>query len=382
MTATASDQQAFLDDMIRQLCIANEINPVVLVSPPPFYPIPYPMKIVTTTTSDQQALLAAIEVEPDNLTLRLVYADWLDERQAGGRCEPCRGSGYRFCPRCSGEGCSVYGIAANGRCLADDKCDDCSGSGRVSNGFGQLACDQRLYVAAQAVIARPDEDGPRLEYAKIAEVYGRGERGEFIRVQCELARIPLSPYCTCQDRFVPHDEECPFAQWALAGWYGKHILLYEREKELLEKNRHKWFSLGNIKPWSNTQDDVCWVTTGGTNNNGYLGGKVRRGFVSEVRTTLTEWLTHGPAICREHPVQPHAGMVTDVRPWPHLRGQASWCRGPHLASYEGGRHIVPCEIFQCLNGAGNSDVVWYDTEEAAMLDLSRACIKWARGERR
>jgi uncharacterized protein (TIGR02996 family) len=382
MTPTTTDRQAFLDDMIRQLCIANEINPVVLVSPPPFYPIPYPMKIVTTATSDQQALLAAIEVEPDNLTLRLVYADWLDERQAGGRCEPCRGSGYRFCPRCSGEGCSVYGIAANGRCLADDKCDDCSGSGRISNGFAQLACDQRLFVAAQAVIAMPDEDGPRLEYAKIAEAYGRVERAEFTRIQIELWNKPCTQFMYgCHE--LSRDGRGP----CVCKDYGKYDALRWREQELLDKNRKSWFSLDKFKPWANAKDDVCWVTTGGQNNNGYLGGKIRRGFINEVRATLGDWLTHGRAICREHPVREDAGMVTDREPTRTTAGEWYWQREIEGHATENFTCLINEDVFGYLeliykDHWDQETFRFYPTREAAMITLSRACIKWARGEHR
>src|SRR5262249_24085793 len=44
----------------------------------------------------------------------------------------------------------------------------------------------------QDVIAHPDEDGPRLIYADWIEENGRPERAEFIRVQCELARLPAN----------------------------------------------------------------------------------------------------------------------------------------------------------------------------------------------
>src|SRR5262249_15379111 len=42
----------------------------------------------------------------------------------------------------------------------------------------------------QAVVANPDDDGPRLVYADWLEEQGRGERAEVIRGQIELARLP------------------------------------------------------------------------------------------------------------------------------------------------------------------------------------------------
>ena len=42
----------------------------------------------------------------------------------------------------------------------------------------------------QAVLAHPDEEAPRLIYADWLEEQGEADRAEFIRLQCELPRIP------------------------------------------------------------------------------------------------------------------------------------------------------------------------------------------------
>jgi uncharacterized protein (TIGR02996 family) len=42
----------------------------------------------------------------------------------------------------------------------------------------------------QAIINDPDDDTPRLVYADYLDDRGENERAEFIRVQCELARLP------------------------------------------------------------------------------------------------------------------------------------------------------------------------------------------------
>jgi uncharacterized protein (TIGR02996 family) len=46
-----------------------------------------------------------------------------------------------------------------------------------------------LYAFLDAVIENPDDDTPRLVFADWLEEQGRGPRAEFIRVQCELARL-------------------------------------------------------------------------------------------------------------------------------------------------------------------------------------------------
>ncbi len=63
-------------------------------------------------------------------------------------CRRCRGSGELSCSKCSGEGCSVYGVAANGACTAGDKCPNCKGSGGVAD---STLDGPRLSVTADAL---------------------------------------------------------------------------------------------------------------------------------------------------------------------------------------------------------------------------------------
>src|SRR5262245_57433673 len=46
----------------------------------------------------------------------------------------------------------------------------------------------------RAMIAEPDDDAPRLVYADWLEGHGDPDRAAFIRVQCELARLPEQPW--------------------------------------------------------------------------------------------------------------------------------------------------------------------------------------------
>ena len=71
----------------------------------------------------------------------------------------------------------------------------------------------------QDILANPEDDTPRLIYADWLEERG-DPRGEFIRVQCRLARMPAD------DRRWP--------------------LLEQLERELLERHQDKW--LGSLRP--------------------------------------------------------------------------------------------------------------------------------------
>ena len=90
--------------------------------------------------TDEAAFRERIATAPDDDTVRLVFADWLDDR---------------------------------------DRPDD--------------AFDQRAVVAARPVIADPDDDAPRLAFADFAEQQGRGAWAGLIRAQITLAGKPDCP---------------------------------------------------------------------------------------------------------------------------------------------------------------------------------------------
>jgi uncharacterized protein (TIGR02996 family) len=89
-----------------------------------------------TRMTDGDALVAAVEANPDDEAPRLVYADWLDER-----------------------------------------------------GDAEGACEQRLAVKLKYVLLDPESDPPRFECASVCETYGRADRAEIIRTQCQFERL-------------------------------------------------------------------------------------------------------------------------------------------------------------------------------------------------
>src|SRR5262245_32995116 len=68
----------------------------------------------------------------------------------------------------------------------------------------------------QAIIDNPDDDAPRLIYADWLEEHGDGPQAEFIRLQCQLARM---------DEFDPD-----------------RIALRDREEALLQAYGSQWQS--------------------------------------------------------------------------------------------------------------------------------------------
>src|SRR5262249_10870850 len=113
----------------------------------------------------------------------------------------------------------------------------------------------------EAIVESPDDDGLRLIYADWLDERG-DPRGEFIRVQVQLARLPEDD---------PRQEE-----------------LEARASELLEEHKDEW--VGPVR-------DI--VEDRGTSP----GAVFRRGFVEQLTISAAKFLQNGDAIFRAHPVQ-------------------------------------------------------------------------------
>jgi uncharacterized protein (TIGR02996 family) len=271
---------------------------------------------------ERNAFLRAVLTDPADDVPRLVLADWLDEH-ADDPCPRCNGSGYAYCPRCSGEGCSAHGIAANGPCLAGD-CPVCDRSGKADE------------------LAR--------------------ERAEFIRVQCERARpvacltpsVGMSglPCRECRPRnkrdCLPWCRECE-----------RFDDLREREKLLLSLSGDMW--LGRADGF-----ETAW----------------ERGFVSELRGDVGEFLYLAAALFAEHPVT--SVRPTGVRPLT-LPQFGVLCAGwsENERDDDGSGWVLPAELFTYLPPCELSDVRipgqrWYRSEARAWEAVSVAGVGYGR----
>lgn len=124
----------------------------------------------------------------------------------------------------------------------------------------------------QAVLAKPDDDAPRLEYAKWCESQTdplAKERGEFIRLQLKLARTPFDPN-------------------QLTSWRD-----LDRTKALLARHRDRW---------------AGFVAQRATEI------EFHRGFVARIKIALPVLLDIATTIFSTQPVQ-HLD-VTDLQPSP------------------------------------------------------------------
>jgi uncharacterized protein (TIGR02996 family) len=108
----------------------------------------------------------------------------------------------------------------------------------------------------QTIIQNPEDDAPRLVYADWLEEHGDADRAEFIRVQCELAKL---------------DESDP-----------QHLSLFERSSELHQAHRMKWAEpLNKLAKWLFFE----------------------RGFVNRIGICAQTLLENAEAIFRSAPIQ-------------------------------------------------------------------------------
>jgi uncharacterized protein (TIGR02996 family) len=143
--------------------------------------------------------------------------------------------------------------------------------------------EQTRAAFLQSILANPSDDAVRLIFANWLEEQGEGDRGEFIRVQCELAKPP--PGGTEWKKLINRE------------------LLKRRERELLATH-------GAL--WSAELADMFCGTHNGTihpHHHGYEGcmdgaqWKWRRGFVSAVTCTAADFLRHADAMTASQPIE-------------------------------------------------------------------------------
>lgn len=212
------------------------------------------------------------------------------------------------------------------------------------------------------IIACPEADLPRLVAADWLSDRGEEDRGEFIRVQCEIRAFQVGP--------------TPDGRDALHQTANRVHALLRRQQELTGphvagawgENYHRWF----VRP--RDLHDLRQIHFG--------TAVVRRGFVAEVGCPLAWWVGtgrtpgHGPALVRRHPIE--RVTVTDREPWPRANGGYWW------TTDDGARSDLPSAVvIEMSRRAGQP--VWdrgrlaFRTGKAAALALSGSLIAGAKG---
>lgn len=192
-----------------------------------------------------------------------------------------------------------------------------------------------------AVLADPFDDGPRLVAADYLEERGC-PRGEFVRVQCELAADEWPCNCTCE---YEHGIGCPA---------GRAEYLRRRERELLEAHGAAWAA---------PVAAAFGLTRSGV-DHGHSGGKggVRwswdRGFVGCVTVPSVAVLFGGPCgACWVGEDDHRHRVVHDCR-FCHGTGRTPGC----AAALFGAAPIKGVAVADREPYQGASGWFWYDVD--------------------
>lgn len=295
-----------------------------------------------------------------------------------------------------------------------------------------------------AILANPDDDTVRLVYADCLQEHGEAGRAEFIRVQIELARCDPKPrelfvadgagtrleglgvalirrgdgYYSAStleeglstETFTPNERVDIYAELAgrkrgapRRGWlrglkYVKHVperyeIIFRKDEqsrpwegESLRKREYELWqrNLPTQADWDlPTPTDRAWQVT--PNRDSRANPPVAylvRGFVSEIVCTLADWLSHGPAVMRAHPVR--RVTLSDREPADRMVINERWYwfrREPHdPAPLPDATARLPSSLFDLLPGS-RPDIIAlpYATRKLALDALSDVCLLWARG---
>ncbi len=197
------------------------------------------------------------------------------------------------------------------------------------------------------ICEHPDDDTPRLIYADWLDDQGDRDRGEFIRVQCEMARRRAGPAGP-----VPAD-----SLWLMND--RRYQALYRRERDLLDAAAGLWSP--------EMEGSYLWC----------------RGFVHTITCTCAAWLVHGPAIVRQQPVQ-RVELSDRQSTWgdrlPHPSG---WLRQLEFPSGQRQPDELPDVLFDRLEDGPRGRFLnanWFDCDDeaTALNALSAACLRYAR----
>lgn len=266
--------------------------------------------------------------------------------------------------------------------------------------------DPDLAALLRAVIASPADDGPRLAYADRLEECGEAERSEFIRVQCELARVNVDDHA--------------IRYWD--GQLGQEPEHYQRVKTLRRRERELRESFPNYRDWVADIERSVGESVADLDYSGQREWsprwfvRFRRGFIAEVHTTLADWCGktcpkcmgvcklrhpngimqflpcstclgtgrsggHGPAIVACQPVG--SVVLTDRTPYHNVAGVWIWVSSA-AGSGRMDSAVLPRELYSMLEAS--VDIVSrmrgvataYATQALALDALSLAALAWAR----
>jgi uncharacterized protein (TIGR02996 family) len=223
------------------------------------------------------------------------------------------------------------------------------------------------------------EAGPRLEYADWLDEHGDPAKAEFIRVQCELARLA---------NHRPNGTAVAVGRFPQQEWKDEWDALRRRERELLQGRWKKWaaFPEALIACRHDERNELA---------PGHASIIWRRGFVEEIHCRLVDWYgeTCQECECAHCDGTGIRGYCKTCRGTWNRQGQAlcincdktmedricEFCRGSRHA-----RKCPHCRDTGRIGGHGPAIVLAQPIMVARLTDEpdadSRLAIAWARRE--
>jgi uncharacterized protein (TIGR02996 family) len=205
------------------------------------------------------------------------------------------------------------------------------------------------------IIANPADDAVRLIYADWLSEHDQEERGEFIRVQIELAKPAFaSMACACQIRY-------------------NGTLVYRCELCTLVKRERELFQTYRLVP-------DRWLAGLPVSQFDWGLPNWNRGFLAQIHLLCAVWIQHGPALVLQHPIE--RVELSDKRPGRFEPHSAS----PYWRFFMLGTgdpqdgDLLPEELWEAIHcPVGREWPDWeFPTEQAAQSALSKGCIQWAK----
>lgn len=222
--------------------------------------------------------------------------------------------------------------------------------------------DTEYQALLRAVLTVPEDDTVRLALADWLDEHSAADRAEFVRVQCELARIRQPHKCQKRDELVDA--------------YGRYV--NHCQCRTCKLRRREYYSSRRF---------IVWDWCGGVDDGWAHLIRVTdwsRGFVSSLTCTCAAFMQHAAAIFAAQPVT--AVTISDREPGRGDLPRVFWQREsvnyrlwpPQYTQRRS--YAVPDVLFDELLGREemHSRTKSYDIPDLARAALSAACVSWAR----
>lgn len=210
-----------------------------------------------------------------------------------------------------------------------------------------------------AVDAAPADDGPRLAYADWVYDHGDPALGEFILVQCELARLAAGADEPDGDTRVAVDAGWAARERRVAGLRG-------REKALLNDHHRRWVRLPGA-PAGSVRHTVFWHLPG---DSVAAVLEFRRGFPDALSLTPPAFGRVAAAAYRAHPTVAAVHLTGAVHPREYGGGDDRYAVWRHEVAF----------LWDILCPGAGPDVEFVERRDAGELAaaLSAAAVTYGR----